>query len=258
MLTILLPNNLTTCCLSLVVECRSCYCCCSWCCCCLLTCRRCSCCCCQANKQPFVGPKSKLHPCRQSHWLMPMLSPVLAKIPQIRKAEKQLENRKLNYHKIVTAGAAATWLKSSRVESFENRVTFHKFAWFNNMTASCVNLQTVSVCWWGWIGKNPNWIAIERDRKRRRGSEMEEANSFGNWIELPESIRCCTSLRQPSQLPIAATNDPLLYEVLSIAYQWRRFRFYPLICSAIKMLIEIAARLSSRAAAAPENQTSCW
>lgn len=41
--------------------------------------------------------------------------------------------RKLNYHNIVTAGAAAAWpvsgrAESSRVESFENRVTFHKFA----------------------------------------------------------------------------------------------------------------------------------
>lgn len=254
MLTILLPNNLTTCCLSLVVECRSCcYCCrCIRCCCCLLTCRRCSCCCRQANKEPFVGPKSKLHPCRQSHWLMPTLSPVLAKIPQIRKAEKQLENRKPNYHKIVTAGAAAARLESSLSKIAWHFINSHDLIiWPPPMSTW---LQTVSL-WWGWIGKNSNWIEVERDIYKETG---KGANSFGNWIELPESIRDCSFLGQPSPLPIAATNDPLLYEVLSIAYQWRRFRFYPLICSAIKMLIEIAARLSSRAAAAPENQTSCW
>jgi len=48
-----------------------------------------------------------------------------------------------------------------------------------------------------------------------------------------------------------------------MAYQWRRFLFCPLICRAIKMLIEnafpyrfsLAGRLSSAAVAAPENQT---
>jgi len=60
-----------------------------------------------------------------------------------------------------------------------------------------------------------------------------------------------------------STNDRLLYDVLSMAYQWRRFLFCPLICRAIKMLIEnafpyrfsLADRLSSAAVAAPENQT---
>lgn len=54
-------------------------------------------------------------------------------------------------------------LDSSRVRSFENRVTFHKFAWFNNMTASHVNLTADSLA-----VVRVDWQKLKLDWSRKR------------------------------------------------------------------------------------------